>query len=409
MKTQARFQPLRRNPESGVITVVVALLWMTLFGLAAFSVDVGYQYTQKRRIKAAADAAVRAGMPALAADQSYTGQSQAITNATAMATANGFTQGNNQTTVNITANASQLQVQIATTSKTFFVQLFGIVPTNGSATSIGRLTAISSGPALHANGGCGAGGLVITGNAGFVINGDVESNDTLTYATGPTPDTTNGNIDGHCATPTLSGSGTDVITGSGTTGPGPTHADPFLGTMPAGCVGAACFAGFPPCKYGDFLSQHDVTQWIPPALDTLPAGVYCSGGSMSVAPFGVSQVINAAGVTFLALGPITIGANNGGVFSPVPGSPHNIFAMTIDNTDCTPLQAINLGFNNFVMTGSIYAPNGCIRAGSQGDMTLNGSLVANQIFLGIGTTSPGWRINGPGSGGGGGPSWSMFQ
>ncbi len=56
---------MRRHPELGSVTIVVAALWMALFGMAALAVDAGHMYLTKRNLQDAADAAVMAGLPSL--------------------------------------------------------------------------------------------------------------------------------------------------------------------------------------------------------------------------------------------------------------------------------------------------------------------------------------------------------
>jgi hypothetical protein len=126
---------------------------------------------------------------------------------------------------------------------------------------------------------------------------------------------------------------------------------------------------------------------------------------MNVADAG-STIIYAANVTFVAMGKIQIGANGGATLSPNAASPNQIVAYSADPTSCAVGQSINVGFNFFNITGSIYAPNGCIRAGGK-VLNVTGSIVGNEIALSPDPWPPGWTI-GTG-GGGGGSTWKMHR
>jgi Flp pilus assembly protein TadG len=382
-----------RNPQSGTIAIVVAALWMTLFGLAAFAVDIGYGYTTRRGLKAVTVAAVKAGMPG-----------KDTSAATAMVNANGYTDGVNGAAVNTSVSGNDLEVDVSVTRPTFFLRLFGTNSKTVSAKSIGRV--LAGAPAILATGGCMSQGLTITGNAAFTINGNVESSGPLSYANGPTIGTTNGAVKSACpGFPTIA-AGANTITGGVSTGP--VSANPF---------GGVTLASFPACLYGDLSTPYSIpfANWSIGAgpvfgnggapSDTLAPGVYCSGGNLNVSSPGASMKINAPGVTFIATGDITIGADNGAVLSPAAGSPNNIFVYTTSSTSCTAGQAINVGLNYFTFNGSMYAPNGCLRAGGK-SLTVNTTpIVAKEIFLGLDPAVPNWTIGTAG----GGTSWQFVE
>lgn len=87
--------------------------------------------------------------------------------------------------------------------------------------------------------------------------------------------------------------------------------------------------------------------------------------------------------------------------------PDGIVAYSSATGDCSSGQQILLGSQGFVINGSLYAPNGCVRAGSQGIVTINGSLVGKDVAIGA-SSSALWTL-GPTGGGGGGASWQMVQ
>lgn len=57
---------MKRRNESGAIAIIIAILAITLIGLCAFVVDVGFAYANKRQIQTAADAAVLAAASEIA-------------------------------------------------------------------------------------------------------------------------------------------------------------------------------------------------------------------------------------------------------------------------------------------------------------------------------------------------------
>ena len=56
-----KWLPARRSSDSGAVAVIVAVLMVVFIGFAALVVDMGYAYTVKRQLQAAADAAALAG------------------------------------------------------------------------------------------------------------------------------------------------------------------------------------------------------------------------------------------------------------------------------------------------------------------------------------------------------------
>ena len=91
---------------------------------------------------------------------------------------------------------------------------------------------------------------------------------------------------------------------------------------------------------------------------------------------------------FLAVGAIQFGSNNGATSDAPLGSPNRIFAMSMSiNSSIAGGPAINLGNGGkYTVTGSAYAPNGLIHWGGQ-DVDMNGSIVANEVFLSNSPTS----------------------
>lgn len=74
--------------EGGYVALIVALTLPILFGMAAFSIDIGRWYITGQKLQRAADAAALAGVPSLPGDQAT-----AFSTAQTFATANGYTNG----------------------------------------------------------------------------------------------------------------------------------------------------------------------------------------------------------------------------------------------------------------------------------------------------------------------------
>jgi hypothetical protein len=402
MNTCTRPDAGARNPELGAIAIVVAALWMTLFGLAAFAVDIGYGYTNKRGLKAVADAAVRAAMPV------YTpgNPSAAVTRVNDIAAANGYSSG-----VAVSYPATdQLRVRVELTQPFYFLKLFGMSSKVVSAYSTGELLT-TGGAAIHAHTtACGAVGFWAQGAGTLTINGSVESNADMTFGAGMF-----GSISGSAK----------YYTGGGCTASG---APPWVtafspqGSQLPDPFAAVTTASFPPCTYGSLAAPYSIpfSQWVG---NRLPAGVYCSGGDLAVSdptlamftdaatqPPTVASGLNPAlrGATFIATGRIAFGSNNGASFRAFPGSPNGIFAMATGTFTCASgTPSINLGnAATYTINGSMYAPTGCINAGGMNFTITNGQVVGSEVNLGLSAGGV-WTISG--GGGGGGSTWRMVD
>jgi hypothetical protein len=114
------------NSESGVSLPLVALMMVTLLGLAAFAVDLGWFYLNASRIQRAADASALAGVIHMPSDPT-----EAATVAHEVAQANGYEDlgvpGGYPTVVATTVPApTQLRVTITDQVPTFFLKVFGM-------------------------------------------------------------------------------------------------------------------------------------------------------------------------------------------------------------------------------------------------------------------------------------------
>jgi hypothetical protein len=96
---------------------------------------------------------------------------------------------------------------------------------------------------------------------------------------------------------------------------------------------------------------------------------------------GPGTAFTAVGVTIVAGGAIQIGANGTSVLSAAGGVPNGIAVFSGDTTCAGP--SINLGFQDLTITGSVYAPGGCINVGGT-NMKENGSIIGNTVAIGAG-------------------------
>jgi hypothetical protein len=396
MKQIKRTQP-QRSPERGAVAILLAFFLTTLFGFAAFSIDMGFRYTRFRMLQAVADASVSAGMPALVAGNANT----AGTNATNMAMANGYSGAN--ATIDTTV-PGQLSVTVMATAPSFFSAIFG----GGTsrvlhATAVGALTN-TPGPALLTLGsGCLASGLSESGNGAFEIKGPVESNGPMTFSTGgsATQNFTS-SVESACGVPSM-GSGPITYSGSPPSNGGP-FTNPFLSVTLASLE--------PYCTHGHTTVAQDIqTSDYAPApyingIATLTPGVYCSSGSMNLSGPGTAFI--ATGVTIISGGTVQIGANNtlagSSVLTAAAGIPKGLAVYSDASTVNCAGQAINLGSMNLTVNGSVYAPSGCVNLSGDQGMTINGSVVSQNMIIGA---SGDWTFD-P-TGGAGGTNWRMLR
>ena len=363
----------RRNPERGTVVVLVALMSTTVLAFTALAVDFGYLYGCRRSLQAATDAATMAGLTVLANDQSTTGQSNAATMARSFATANGYTNGVAGATVTVTPTGAQLTVTITSTKTTFFAGFFGLHTKMLTATAVGQLSPAI--PAVFAGGtGCPPApttGLQLNGT-GFSITGDIESNSAVNYYTGGS-NTTNGAVT-YNPTCGYSGGGNPAPTG-GVSPTGGSIPYPYSYTI----------SSFPPCTFGSLSTPGTLSLGGPglwwatggPSGGTLVSGVYCANGNIDVSAASVTGTI-----TLVATGKITISSST----ANLTGFYNNMIAFTPVVSDCISNQAINIGNAGVTLNGSFDAPNGCVNA-SGSTMTINGSLVGNEVQIGVGSSS----------------------
>ena len=119
----------RASEDTGFTLVITSMALVVLLGMAALSVDLGWLYLETTRARKAAESAALAGvvhMP-LPTNVAFSG-SEAETVALDMASTIGYTNsgGTTVTPSEIAGRPNELRVDIATSTNTFFMRLFGI-------------------------------------------------------------------------------------------------------------------------------------------------------------------------------------------------------------------------------------------------------------------------------------------
>ena len=360
------------------MVILIAISLPILFTFAALAVDMGFRYTRSRMLQAVADASVTVGMPSLVNKDPTTGG----TLATNLAMANGYSGGN---AVIDTSVVDQLKVTVKATAPSFFSSLFG-----GGSTRILTATAVGEvlnhpGPAMLALGDCSSSpGLFLSGNGGLTISGDIESNAPIFISTGGgvTPQTDSGSVQTVCGAPTVV-SRSIVYTGAGIQPPAASlFPDPFAADTPA-VLGTHCTSG-------TLTTANDIpgAAWSPtgdPAIFSLAAGVYCSSGDITLSGPGSGFI--ATNVTLVSMQHVTVGATDTSSLTASPGFPSGI-AVYAGASGAGP--AINLGSNMLTVNGSIYAPFGLAALSGDAGMTVNGSVIGQDVTVG---DSGAWTFN----------------
>lgn len=372
-----------RRPDSGSITVIAVAMLIALMAMGGLAIDLGFLYTRSRMMYAVADSAVAIGMNDLVGGKSSATITTDISNIAGQYPAGAYT-------ITSLPTANQVQVTVTHTYPLFFARMLGFPSKTMTVVAVGKKNA-SPPPILALGAGCG-GGVTINGQGAMTVNGNVESNGSLTFGTGPPGPIIDGNAAAECGETPATKNPWDTVTGSyGTGGP---FTDPFSPYV------------LPTCTYGNTTSPNPIAGWdmstTPP---TLPPGVYCSNGPLQLISPGTG--FTATGVTLISIGgTIQIGASSQSTITPAPSSPNGIVAYSTAAGGCTPGAIFSggpAGPDSLTIGGALYAPNGCVNVQQNGPMTI-GSVVGNTVNI---ANNSAWTI---GSGGAsGGSSWQMSQ
>jgi hypothetical protein len=357
-------------------------------------------------LQSAADAAVVAAMPIFKAS----GFTPGLVRATAVASANGYTDGVGNTNVQVTQPlANDLQVAIRRTYPTFFGGILGFGSKSMTGLSKGRLSGGANSTAIHANdtaAGCSAQytwnvGVNITGAGRLLVNGDIEAQNKVEAQSSdgtctPAVCKVTGTAKSPCAVynDSIGNLGMPITASVGTP-------DPLVGNTLLS-LGAFCTAG-----------SSIATAWvgaIPTTLvggcDLITPGVYCSNANLAVNPTWSTSFCPSF-ASFVSAGQVQIGGNGAITITAAAGMPNQIIAYSDYIGGGPAIQLANGPTGNFTLTGSIYAPRGLINLGTgTPGFTMTGMLVGDTVSIAMGPGQP-WTFNSPG--GGTGPGWSLVQ
>jgi Flp pilus assembly protein TadG len=110
---------LRREPERGQMLVIFALALIAMVGMVGLIVDGGDTFLQRRDQQNVADAA------AMAAGYAYVNSQDETAAAQAVATANGYQNGVNNTTITVTILSDSIKVDVSRPHRNYFSGVMG--------------------------------------------------------------------------------------------------------------------------------------------------------------------------------------------------------------------------------------------------------------------------------------------
>lgn len=359
--------PRTRRGDGGSIAIVAAVGLVALIGMVALVVDGGYMAMRRRALQGVADAA------ALSGGFSLPTSATAITQAKAIATANGYTNGSNNTTVTVnspySSDTKRIEVIITKTVPTFLGAALRINSGTLTARAVATMTpanaAIFAGSSACA-GSAGGDALMLNGN-GNDINGDVHSNGSVFVSGNSTTSVGDVEYGNGCSPATVTGG---LVATSGPTNVA-NQAYPLSWT-------AASFT----CTYKVTSGSFNVNS--APYLQSagvLKSGVYCSTGGGGLQVNGSNLRGN---VTFIADGPIQINGNS----LNFTAFQNNVWLYSSYSPASMYTNVIQVGNDSLTWTGDVFAPNGLIAANGTGD-NITGSIIGK--YVQIGATN--WTMN----------------
>jgi hypothetical protein len=370
-----------RRSESGTITIMAVALLTTLMGMAALAVDLGFMYTRSRMLYAVADSAVAVGMKDLAAGKSNAQIGTDIADMAAKYT--GYT-----ISLTPTPTTTTVTVKVVATYPLFFGKMIGI-PSKTMTVVTAATRPLPVPPILALGNTCGT-GVTIFGQGVLQVDGDIQTNGSVTMSTGPTGPAVLGNVTGGAACgPVTLGPG---ATATGSVGTGGPFTDPF---NPYTLTSAQCTRGSFTTAYFIQLSDWDLTK-TPVKLNP---GIYCSNAVLGVTSPGPGNGFDLTDVTLVSMGGlVTIQAGDASTMTPNPASPNGIIAYSTGDIAITGPAS-----KAFDMGGSFYAPSGNVSINQYGPYTM-GSIVAKTFTI---NDNNDWEIGVGASGGSN--AWQMTQ
>jgi Flp pilus assembly protein TadG len=353
-----RLQRLRSwRDERGAVMVIAAAMMVAMLAMAAFAIDVGSWYQTKRQVQAAADAAALAGVQDLpgSASSAQTDAQSYVSKNISGATAT--------VTTPYQSSSSEIQVSVTKTAPSFFGQLLGINSATITAGAAAKKNASATPSAVFSyDDSCSDQSMVLNGNS-ITITGGVHSNGSFFNNSnyGVYGASTYGGPNG-CS---YTGNGNNNTYGGAS---GPT-VDAKLEPWPVN------YATSPPaCTYSASSFTWNTND------ATLPAGVYCATGQISINGNDLSGDVTFVASSFNL---------NGNSENFTPYAQNLLIYQTGSN-------ALDINGNDFVTLGTVFAPQATIvlngNSGSVSgfleglDVTINGNSLT---FVGTGPSQSG--------------------
>jgi Flp pilus assembly protein TadG len=190
-RNSAKAHKVMRRSEAGQTIMLVSFGMITFLAAAGLAVDMGYLRYERRLMQSAADSAALAG----ATDEYWGSPGNAQGDAATVATQNGFTNGSNNTTVNVTfpgvnlpnpslalVPGTPVQVTISQILPTFFIQVVGSNSSTITASATATVGSSESCMVALQVGGIGmvVNGPISAGNCGVVDNGPLSGGGSIT-------------------------------------------------------------------------------------------------------------------------------------------------------------------------------------------------------------------------------------
>jgi Flp pilus assembly protein TadG len=360
---------VKRRSEAGQTLALVAFGMLTFLAAAGLAVDMGYMRYEKRLMQSAADSAALAA----AIDQNLGEVGMANADAQAVATANGFQDGVNNTTVTVSNSpinpVNAIRVDIQQVFPSIFMQVMGINTSTISA--FGVATIGTSQGCIYA---------LQVGGAGLTLNAGINAPNCGIVDNGPLNGA--GNITAASAGVLGSNAGY-----GGLSAPAPLETIAQAAADPLAYVNLA-----PPAPGACTATNLTVNAVVPP----LSEGTYCggitinAGGNVTFNPGlyiltgGTGLVITGTGVangvgvsfyntgtgafTFNGTGNVTLSASTVGF----PNLPAGILFYQ-DPADASAADVSEAAIGNVELSGTLYFPNA--------PLTIAGSVVGTNALI----------------------------
>jgi hypothetical protein len=370
----------------------------------AVALDGGIMLTERRHAQATADAAALAAAADLLNHymaNAGVDSGTAVTSATTLATANGYTGANSTVTVRVypasyqggpnagtQVPAGYAEVTVTYNQARFFSSMWGSSSIPISARAVARGKWDASDPAILALNPTADGALTATGNGSISVTRTVEATGTGNIIV-DSSSSAGITVSGKNAVVTDPSGGIDVsgpapgFSGSGSVSPAPTTNQPttpdplrFIPepSQPAAAPSSTTSNGVTTYYPGYYPSGLSLTAGYTAVLQP---GLYYMGGTFKVNGNGSSS-LTGSGVTIFAGtgGSLDLGGNGSVTLSPQTSGIYQglLYFQSRSNTSDVNIS----GSGSFNVTGTIYAPKATLTVTGNGD-SVSSQIIADQV------------------------------